>query len=64
VVYQMCRKMEPYRRELVRPEGAAELKGIFRVATGIQAQRERLTLQEKILAVKKMLRADPGEETP
>ncbi len=64
VVYQMCRKMEPYRRELVRPEGAPELKGIFRVATGIQAQRERVTLQEKILAVKKMLRADPGEETP
>lgn len=61
MVYQMCRKMEPYRRELVRPEGAAEPLSIFRVATGIAAQRERITLKDKILAMKKLLRAEPEE---
>ena len=49
--------------ELVRPEGAKKPLGIFGAATGIQAQRERITLQDKILAMKKMLRADPEEAT-
>lgn len=61
MLYQMCRKMEPYRRELVRPEGAAEPLGIFRVTRGIEAQRERITLQDKILAMKKLLRDEPEE---
>lgn len=63
MVYQMCRKMEPYRREFVRPEGAAAPLGVFRVATGVAAQRERVSLQEKILAMKKLLRGDPEEVT-